>query len=70
MKMYENWEDLKSECYKCRKCELCQTRTNLVFGIGNPNAEVMFIGEGPGEQEDLKGEPFVNDDGVPVVELA
>ena len=57
--MYENWEDLKSACYKCSKCELCQTRTNLVFGVGNPNAEVMFIGEGPGEQEDLKGEPFV-----------
>ena len=57
--MYENWMDLKTACYKCDKCELCSTRTNLVFGVGNPNAEVMFIGEGPGEQEDLKGEPFV-----------
>ena len=57
--MYENWEDLKSACYGCRKCGLCETRTNLVFGTGNPNAEVMFIGEGPGEQEDLTGEPFV-----------
>ena len=57
--MYDNWHDLKTACYKCNKCELCSTRTNLVFGVGNPNAEVMFIGEGPGEQEDLKGEPFV-----------
>ncbi len=57
--MYDNWEDLKSACYDCKKCGLCETRTNLVFGVGNPNAEVMFIGEGPGEQEDLKGEPFV-----------
>lgn len=57
--MYDNWEDLKKACYDCKKCGLCETRTNLVFGVGNPNAEVMFIGEGPGEQEDLKGEPFV-----------
>ncbi len=57
--MYDNWDDLKKACYACNKCELCKTRTNLVFGTGNPNAEVMFIGEGPGEQEDLKGEPFV-----------
>lgn len=57
--MYDNWDDLKQACYQCNKCELCETRTNLVFGVGNPDAEVMFIGEGPGEQEDLKGEPFV-----------
>lgn len=57
--MYDNWQDLKNACMQCRKCGLCETRTNLVFGVGNPNAEVMFIGEGPGEQEDLKGEPFV-----------
>lgn len=57
--MYDNWEDLKNACYGCNKCELCETRHNIVFGVGNPNAEVMFIGEGPGEQEDLKGEPFV-----------
>ena len=57
--MYDNWENLKNACYQCEKFELCSTRTNLVFGVGNPNAEVMFIGEGPGEQEDLKGEPFV-----------
>ncbi len=57
--MYESWEELKSSCMDCRRCELAQTRTNLVFGVGDPNAEVLFIGEGPGEQEDLRGEPFV-----------
>ncbi len=57
--MYENWEKLKADCVECRKCSLCETRTNLVFGVGNENAEVMFIGEGPGENEDLQGEPFV-----------
>ncbi len=57
--MYETWEQLKSECMNCRKCSLCETRTNLVFGVGNENAEVMFVGEGPGENEDLQGEPFV-----------
>lgn len=53
------WETLKSECLACRRCALCETRTNVVFGVGPENAEVLFIGEGPGEQEDLKGEPFV-----------
>lgn len=55
----KSWEELKQECLNCRRCALCETRTNVVFGVGNPEAEVMFIGEGPGEQEDLKGEPFV-----------
>lgn len=57
--MYETWEQLKADCMQCRKCGLCETRTNLVFGVGSENAEVMFIGEGPGENEDLQGEPFV-----------
>ena len=57
--MYTNWDELKTACESCRKCELCQTRTNVVVGVGNPRAEVMFIGEGPGENEDLQGEPFV-----------
>ena len=52
-------EELKKECLSCRACPLCETRTNVVFGVGKPDAEVMFIGEGPGEQEDLQGEPFV-----------
>ena len=55
----DSWEALKRECADCRRCELGKTRTNLVFGVGNENADVMFIGEGPGEQEDLRGEPFV-----------
>ena len=57
------WEELRQECLNCRKCGLCQTRTNVVFGVGKENAEVMFIGEGPGQQEDLKGEPFVGRSG-------
>ena len=61
--MYENWEQLKSDCLKCEKCELCKTRTNLVFGVGNEKAEVLFVGEGPGEKEDLQGEPFVGRSG-------
>ena len=52
-------EDLRQECLKCTRCGLCETRTNVVFGVGTPDAEAMFIGEGPGEQEDLQGEPFV-----------
>ena len=55
----DTWDKLKTECARCGKCELGRTRTNLVFGVGNESAAVMFIGEGPGEQEDLKGEPFV-----------
>ena len=55
----DSWEALKSECAGCRACSLCQRRHKLVFGVGNERAEVMLIGEGPGEQEDLKGEPFV-----------
>ena len=54
-----NWEELRSACMQCTKCGLCATRTNVVFGIGNENADIMFIGEGPGEQEDLQGIPFV-----------
>ena len=61
--MYEEWETLKNDCLKCTKCRLCETRTNVVFGYGNPLAEVMFIGEGPGEQEDLQGKPFVGRSG-------
>ena len=71
----QQWEALKTSCFSCRKCELCQTRTNVVFGVGNENADVMFVGEGPGEQEDLKGEPFVGpagkllDDMLSIIDL-
>ena len=54
-----NWETLETACKACTKCALCQTRHNVVFGVGPHDAEVFFIGEGPGEQEDLRGEPFV-----------
>ena len=54
-----DWESLEQQCKACRKCALADTRTNVVFGVGSRDAEVMFIGEGPGEQEDLTGEPFV-----------
>ena len=54
-----DWESLKKDCLSCTDCQLCQTRTNVVFGVGSQDAEVLFIGEGPGEQEDLQGEPFV-----------
>ncbi|MBP1737473.1 MAG: uracil-DNA glycosylase [Oscillospiraceae bacterium] len=54
-----DWDALEAECRECRKCALCETRTNVVFGDGNRNAEVLLIGEGPGENEDLQGKPFV-----------
>lgn len=54
-----NLDSLKEKCLACTSCQLHQTRTNVVFGTGANNAEILFIGEGPGEQEDLKGEPFV-----------
>ena len=57
--MYTDFEELRSECLKCTKCGLCQGRHNVVFGVGNPKAKVLFVGEGPGENEDLQGEPFV-----------
>ena len=53
------WEDLKDRCSNCEKCALHQTRTNCVFGVGNESAKLMFVGEAPGEQEDLSGVPFV-----------
>ena len=54
-----NWDGLKSVCADCTRCGLCETRHNVVFGVGNEDADIMFVGEGPGEQEDLKGQPFV-----------
>ncbi len=55
----KSWNELYEACMSCRNCPLCETRHNVVFGEGAQNAEVMFIGEGPGEQEDLTGRPFV-----------
>ena len=53
------WEALRERCLSCRACGLCETRANVVFGVGDPNAEVLFVGEAPGEREDALGEPFV-----------
>ena len=57
--MMLNWNELEAQCLSCQKCALADKRTNVVFGVGPRDAEVMFIGEGPGENEDLQGEPFV-----------
>lgn len=57
--MYDNWEELENSIINCRKCKLCTNRTNIVFGDGNKEADIMFIGEGPGADEDKQGLPFV-----------
>ena len=70
-----DWVELEQQCLRCEKCDLCRTRHNVVFGVGRKDADVMFIGEGPGEQEDLKGEPFVGpagkllDDMLSIIDL-
>ncbi len=70
-----DWLKLEQMCNSCTRCGLCETRHNVVFGVGNPNAKVLFVGEGPGEQEDLKGEPFVGpaghllDDMLSIIDL-
>ena len=71
-----NWDELEAQCMSCRKCALCEERTNVVFGVGPRDAEVLFIGEGPGENEDLQGEPFVGrggkllDDMLEIIDLS
>lgn len=70
-----DWNELKTACQNCAGCGLCETRHNVVFGVGLETADVMFIGEGPGEQEDLQGEPFVGpagkllDDMMSIIDL-
>ena len=67
---------LREKCLACTACPLCQTRTNVVFGVGSETARVLFVGEGPGEQEDLRGEPFVGpagrllDDMLSIIDLS
>ena len=69
------WNELEKTCQSCNRCGLCETRHNVVFGVGPKTADVMFIGEGPGEQEDLQGEPFVGpagkllDDMMSIIDL-
>jgi len=57
--MYQTWEELENACNNCTKCKLCSNRHNVVIGTGNKNARIMFIGEGPGADEDIQGLPFV-----------
>lgn len=57
--MYDNWEELENSIVNCKKCKLCTGRRNIVFGEGNKEADLMFIGEGPGADEDKEGIPFV-----------
>jgi DNA polymerase len=71
----QTWDELEQSCLSCSRCGLCQTRTNVVFGVGREDADILFVGEGPGEQEDLKGEPFVGaaghllDDMLSIIDL-
>jgi len=62
--MTNSWDALREECLSCRRCALCETRKNVVFGDGNPQAELLLIGEGPGANEDAQGLPFVGRAGM------
>lgn len=69
------WESLEQSCAVCQRCGLCETRKHVVFGTGNRQSKIMLIGEGPGEQEDLTGVPFVGpagkllDDMISIIDL-
>lgn len=71
-----DWEELNRVCGSCTRCGLCQTRHNVVFGVGPKDADILFVGEGPGEQEDLQGIPFVGpagqllDDMLSIIDLS
>ena len=73
--MTQNWNELEAQCRSCTKCGLCTTRNNVVFGVGCKNTDILLVGEGPGEQEDLQGEPFVGpagkllDDMLSIIDL-
>ncbi|MCD7905203.1 MAG: uracil-DNA glycosylase [Clostridiales bacterium] len=54
------WEELEKIVNNCQRCELCRSRHNVVLGVGNRNADIMFVGEGPSYHEDMQGEPFVD----------
>lgn len=69
------WDDLEKQCANCTWCKLSYSRNKVVFGVGDRTADIMFVGEGPGEQEDLQGEPFVGaagkflDDMLSIIDL-
>ena len=71
----QDWEDLRKRCETCRACALWETRNRVVFGVGQRTSPILFVGEGPGQQEDLQGEPFVGaagrllDDMLSVIDL-
>lgn len=65
----QSLQDIRADIGDCQRCKLCQGRTNIVFGVGNPQARLMFVGEGPGRDEDLKGEPFVGRAGQLLTEI-
>jgi DNA polymerase len=60
---------IREEIGDCKRCKLCEARTNIVFGVGDPNAKLMFVGEGPGADEDARGEPFVGRAGQKLNEM-
>ena len=70
------WDELEIACNSCKKCALYETRQNCVIGVGNREAEVLFVGEGPGANEDAQGEPFVGragkllDDMLEIIDLS
>ena len=64
MFMFENLDEIEEVVKQCNKCGLCANRTKTVFGGGNVNADIMFIGEGPGGDEDIQGLPFVGKAGI------
>ena len=70
-----DWNELEQTCLFCTKCALCETRNHVVFGVGKRDTDILFVGEGPGEQEDLQGEPFVGpagkllDDMMSIIDL-
>ena len=57
--MFDNWDELEKSIENCQKCKLCKTRNNIVFGVGKKDADLMFIGEVPGADEEAQGEPLV-----------
>lgn len=65
----QDWSELEAEVASCNKCDLCQTRTQTVFGTGNKHAEMMIIGEAPGQSEDEQGKPFVGKAGQLLTEM-
>ena len=67
--LFASFAELEADALACTKCQLASTRTQVVFGVGNPEADLLFVGEGPGEQEDLKGEPFVGRAGQLLTQL-